>query len=65
MTDQQPPPPELMTPEEVAARFRVDPKTVKRWARVGMLPSVRTPSGKYRFHREAVNRLLRQTGATS
>src|SRR5579872_267777 len=32
----------LLTPREVAAMFRVDPKTVTRWANAGKLTSVRT-----------------------
>ena len=30
-----PEPEELLTPSEVAAMFRVNPKTVTRWARAG------------------------------
>jgi len=40
----------LLTPAEVAAMLRVDPKTVTRWARAGKLSSIRTPGG----HRLAV-----------
>jgi hypothetical protein len=32
----------LLTPAEVAALFRVDPKTVTRWAKAGKLSSIRT-----------------------
>ena len=32
----------LLTPAEVAAMFRVDPKTVTRWAKAGKLSSIRT-----------------------
>jgi hypothetical protein len=35
----------LLTPAEVAALFRVDPKTVTRWAKAGKLSSIRTESG--------------------
>ena len=45
---------ELMTPSEVAALFRVDPKTVARWADSGKLPSVRTLGGHRRFPRKDV-----------
>ena len=31
----------LLTPREVAAMFRVDPKTVTRWAQAGKLQYVR------------------------
>ena len=30
----------LLTPAEVAALFRVDPKTVTRWAKAGKLTSI-------------------------
>ena len=40
---------ELLTPGEVAAMFRVDPKTVRRWARDGKLSSLRTLGGHRRY----------------
>lgn len=48
----------LLTPGEVAHLFRVDPKTVVRWAKAGRLPSVRTPGGHRRFRRSAVMALM-------
>jgi excisionase family DNA binding protein len=42
----------LLTPAEVAAIFRVDPKTVTRWAKAGKLSSIRTLGG-HRRYREA------------
>jgi excisionase family DNA binding protein len=39
----------LLTPAEVAAIFRVDPKTVTRWAKAGKLTSVRTLGGHRRY----------------
>src|SRR5262249_57850580 len=38
----------LLTPGEVAALFRVDPKTVTRWAASGRISSIRTPGGHRR-----------------
>jgi excisionase family DNA binding protein len=38
----------LLTPAEVAALFRVDPKTVTRWAKAGKLTSIRTLGGHRR-----------------
>lgn len=35
----------LLTTEDVANLYRVDVSTVRRWARSGDLPSVRTPGG--------------------
>jgi len=48
----------LLTPAEVAALFRVDPKTVTRWASAGRLSSVRTPGGHRRFYEAEVQALL-------
>ncbi len=49
----------LMTPGEVAALFRVDPKTVTRWAVAGRIGSLRTPGGHRRFRESEVRALLR------
>lgn len=49
----------LMTPGEVATLFRVDPKTVTRWAVAGRIGSVRTPGGHRRFRESEVRALLR------
>ena len=48
----------LMTPSEVARLFRVDAKTVSRWAQEGKLPYIRTLGGHRRYPREEVTRLL-------
>jgi excisionase family DNA binding protein len=48
----------LLTPGEVAALFRVDPKTVTRWASTGRLGSIRTPGGHRRFRASEVHTLL-------
>ena len=42
----------LLTPSEVATLFRVDPKTVTRWAKAGKLSAIRTLGGPRRFHEE-------------
>lgn len=57
----------LLTPGEVAALFRVDPKTVTRWAIAGRIGSIRTPGGHRRFRESEVQALLAQltTEATS
>ena len=49
---------DLLTPAEVAALFRVDPKTVTRWARAGKISAVRTLGGHRRFHESEVRSLL-------
>jgi excisionase family DNA binding protein len=48
----------LMTPAAVAAAFRVDPKTVTRWARAGKLSSVRTLGGHRRYLESEVRAIL-------
>ena len=49
----------LLTPAEVATLFRVDPKTVTRWAKAGKLSSIRTLGGHRRYHELEVRDLLR------
>jgi excisionase family DNA binding protein len=48
----------LLTPAEVAALFRVDPKTVTRWANSGKLTSIRTLGGHRRYLESEVRALL-------
>jgi excisionase family DNA binding protein len=51
----------LLTPSEVAALFRVDPKTVTRWAKSGKLTSIRTLGGHRRYKESEVKALLLKT----
>lgn len=55
---------ELLTPSEVAALFRVDPKTVTRWAKAGKLTSIRTLGGHRRYRASEVYSLLDRTPGT-
>ncbi len=48
----------LLTPSEVASLFRVDPKTVTRWAKAGKLSSIRTLGGHRRYRADEVKRFL-------
>jgi excisionase family DNA binding protein len=48
----------LLTPAEVAELFRVDPKTVTRWARAGLLDAIRTLGGHRPYRRAEVIALL-------
>jgi len=48
----------LLTPAEVAAAFRVDPKTVTRWAKAGKLSSLPTLGGHRRYLEEEVRARL-------
>jgi excisionase family DNA binding protein len=55
----------LLTPGEVALLFRVDPKTVTRWASAGRIGSIRTPGGHRRFRESEVRDLLTDLTADS
>lgn len=60
------PGPDLMTPGEVGALFRVDAKTVSRWELKGKFPEgtvIRTPGGHRRYRADAVRSML--TGGAS
>jgi len=55
----------LLTPAEVASLFRVDPKTVTRWAKSGKLTSIRTLGGHRRYKESEVKALLLKTTGNS
>ena len=44
----------LLTPAEVAELFRVNPKTVTRWARAGKISAIRTLGGHRRFRQSEI-----------
>lgn len=53
------------TPKEVAAKFRVDPKTLTRWEKSGKLKEFNirwmvTPGKHRRYCKEDVDRVLRE-----
>lgn len=52
----------LLTPAEVAAMFRVNPKTVTRWARAGKITAVRTLGGHRRFRESEIRSLAATQG---
>jgi len=52
------PPEKFLTPGEVAALFRVDPKTVTRWASSGRITSIKTPGGHRRFREREIMAML-------
>lgn len=56
--ENSPSPERLLTPGEVAQMFRVDPKTVTRWASSGKIGSIKTPGGHRRFRESEVRGLL-------
>ncbi|MFM2127356.1 MAG: hypothetical protein RL287_834 [Actinomycetota bacterium] len=49
----------LLTPAEVAKVFRVDPKTVTRWAKAGKITAIRTLGGHRRYRQSEVQSLLK------
>ena len=53
-------PEQLLTPSEVAAMFRVNPKTVTRWARAGKISAIRTLGGHRRFKASEIRKFLEQ-----
>ena len=55
----------LLTPAEVAALFRVDPKTVTRWAKAGKLTAIRTLGGHRRYRQSEVQSLLKNISGNS
>ena len=54
----------LLTPSEVAAMFRVNPKTVTRWARAGKISAIRTLGGHRRFRSSEIRQFLAQVEET-
>jgi excisionase family DNA binding protein len=50
----------LLTPSEVAVLFRVNPKTVTRWARAGKITAIRTLGGHRRFRASEIRQFLDQ-----
>ncbi|TDC54321.1 BldC family transcriptional regulator [Actinomadura sp. KC345] len=51
----------LLTPGEVATLFRVDPKTVTRWAKDGRLRCLWTLGGHRRYREREVLALINGT----
>lgn len=58
MPDRTPEHEKLLTPAEVSALFRVDPKSVTRWAKAGKLASIRTLGGHRRYYESEIRALL-------
>lgn len=58
MQQDSPEPERLLTPAEVAAMFRINPKTVTRWAKAGKLSSFRTLGGHRRYREAEVHAFL-------
>jgi excisionase family DNA binding protein len=50
----------LLRTSEVAELFSVSSRTVREWARRGLLPTIRTPGGQHRFPERSVRELLQR-----
>lgn len=46
--------PAILTTREVAEKFQVTERTVRRWVTQGLLLPFRTPGGHYRYRAEEV-----------
>jgi len=55
----------LLTPGEVAAIFRVNPKTVTRWARSGKLHAIKTLGGHRRFRASEIRDSMQRMAEAS
>jgi excisionase family DNA binding protein len=53
----------LLTPAEVARMFRVNPKTVTRWAQRGKIRAIRTLGGHRRYRQSEIERAIEAAGA--
>jgi excisionase family DNA binding protein len=51
-------PERLLRSSEVAELFSVSSRTVREWARRGLLPTIRTPGGQHRVPERPVQELL-------
>lgn len=48
----------LMTVPEVARYLRVDPTTVRRWVKEGVLEAFKLPGGDYRIKETTLEKML-------
>lgn len=55
----------LLKPGEVASLFRVDPKTVGRWALGRRIGSLKTPGGHRRYDADEVEALIKSSFTSS
>lgn len=51
----------MLTAQQVAEAFGVDPKTVTRWARKGKLHFIRTLGGHRRYYEDEINWMIGST----
>jgi excisionase family DNA binding protein len=55
---QRPDPPRYLLPSEVADLLHVSPKTIRRWAKEGRLPFLRTLGGHRRYSEAEIRQLI-------
>jgi excisionase family DNA binding protein len=48
-------------PSEVAVLFRVNPRTIDRWAEAGRIPSFKTMGGHRRFYADEIEPIITST----
>lgn len=58
-------PQDLLTTKEVAEACRVSVQTVARWARDGLIESVKLPGGTWRYRRESVEAFMAPDAAVT
>lgn len=51
---------EVYTAREVAEMFRVEVKTVARWARQGLIPGVKTPGAHWRYPKASIDEVWKR-----
>lgn len=56
---------DLLTPAEAAKRLRVHSRTIRRWAELGQIRSVKLPSGRIRIPEDAIAELENDEKAAS
>jgi len=56
---------QLITAKELAARLRLSPNTIRRWAREGRIPRLRPSARVTRFDFDAVRLAIANDPATS
>ena len=53
----------FLSRSQVARMFGVSASTVTRWARAGLIQSIRTPGGQYRFRADEIRRAAGRAAA--
>src|SRR6266498_1785932 len=52
------PPTTLLTADEVAKEFRLDPETIRRWSRDGSISAIKLPGGQWRYRRADIQAFI-------